>query len=103
MENKLQPNNNNLSTPLNKKELEIAKELWHVNQILTYPLSDSQIEAWSISINELKPVLIISDLTKAINLVKIGRIEWDNKVGLPNIFWILGQASQHGDDVILSY
>jgi len=95
MENQLTISNHSLSTPLQPKEIEIAKVVWHVNQILTYQLSDIQIESWARSINELKPDLDPNTLLKAINLVKVGKIEWDCKVGIPNIFWILNQVGNY--------
>jgi len=97
MENHLQKTNQNLSTPLNEKEVEIAMVVWHVNQIVTFPLSDIQIEAWSRSINELQPDLDVNELTKAINLVKLGKIEWDSRIGLPNIFSALLQSRRYND------
>ena len=78
--------NHNLSTPLNQKELEIAKVIWHVNQLQPYPLSDNQIEAWSKSINELRPNQDIDVLRAIINMMKFGNCEFNPKLGIQNIF-----------------
>lgn len=78
--------NHNLSTPLNQKELDIAKVIWHVNQLQSYPLSDHQIEAWSKSINELRPNQDIEILIAIINMMKIGSCDYNPRLGIQNIF-----------------
>jgi hypothetical protein len=85
MENQLQVSNNSLSTLLNTKEIEIAKIVWHVNQLVAYPLNDNQIEAWSKSINELLPDLELEELSVLINNFKIGRYDWNYHYGIQNI------------------
>lgn len=100
MENQVQISNHSLSTPLNHKEIIIAQEMWHINQIISYPLSDWQIESWARSINELIPDLDVNILKKSINLLKTGEIEWDSKVGLPNIFLAIKQSGRISDSGI---
>lgn len=85
MENQLQISNKGLSTPLNTKEVEIAKLVWHVNQLVAYPLTDHQIEAWSLSINELLPELELEKLAKLIKDFKLGNIPWDYHFGIQNL------------------
>lgn len=86
MEEKLQITNQTLSTPLNDKEFKIATAIFHINQLVAYPLSDSQIEQWAKSINRLLPELLVDDLEKLMDLMKIGEIEYDQKQGIQNIF-----------------
>lgn len=86
MENQLQVSNHNLSTPLNRKELEIAEIIWHVNLLMNFPLTDIQIESWSRSINELRPEQDLSKLIAVINMMKIGSIEFNSRKGIQNIF-----------------
>lgn len=99
MENQLQQVNHNLSTRLNNKEQDIVKELWHINQVITYQLTDTQLEDWSKSIHSLYPAIEIKELTKAINLLKTGKVKWDVGVGLPNVFSALSAAWQYNDDL----
>lgn len=86
MENQLQKIDNSLSTLLNNKEIEIAKIVWHVNQLVAYPLTDNQIEAWSKSINKLIPSLDLKKLELLIDEMKVGNIDWDTRKGIQNLF-----------------
>ena len=61
-------------------------ELYQINQVTTFPVSDKNLEAWGNSIIELAPELTPEILKKIINKYKTGYYQWDNKVGLPNIF-----------------
>lgn len=99
MENQLQQLNRNLSTPLNDREHLIVKELWHINQVITYQLTDSQLEDWAQSINSLLPTLEIKEVSKAIKLLKTGKVKWDVGVGLPNVFSALNSVWQYNDDL----
>ena len=86
METHIQKINQSLSTHLNEKEFEIAKIIWHVNQLVAYPLTDYQIESWAKSIAELAPNVTPDEIKKIIDNFKIGRIEWDYHSGIQNIF-----------------
>lgn len=88
MENQLQKITTDLylNTPLNEKEIEIAKLIYHVNYIIAYPLSDLHLEGWAKSINELKPELNIENLKKVIDKFKLADLQWDTKKGIQNIF-----------------
>lgn len=84
MENQLQKVNQSLE--LSDKELSLAVEIFHVNQVMPYPLSDLQISDWAKSINELMPEVSSADIKKIIDDFKLDNIEWDNKKGIQNIF-----------------
>ena len=98
MESQIQKINHSLSTPLNDKEYEIATILWHVNQLTPFPLSDTQIETWSRSVNELRPNIEINRLDKMMRLLKLGEIEWDHKAGIQNIFRAYNMTAQFNDN-----
>lgn len=84
MENQLQKINN-LSMPLNTREVEIAGIVWHVNLLVAFPLSDQQLEAWAKSINEILPELDLSKLSALITDMKKGTITWDYHLGIQNL------------------
>lgn len=87
MENQIQVSNHNLSTQeLNTKESEIAKVIWHVNQLASFPLNDNQIESWARSVNELRPNQDVVKLRQIIDMMKIGEIEFNSRLGIQNIF-----------------
>lgn len=86
MENQLQIIDHSLSTHLNPKEVEIAKLIFHVNLLTSFPLADSQIEMWAQSINRLLPDLSLEKLQQVIDKMKMGEIEYDKNLGVQNIF-----------------
>ena len=73
-------------TVLSEKEIEIAKVIFHVNQLSNYPLGVPQIEDWSKSIEDIVPNLEIDDLKYLIKCFKIGEEHYDYKLGIQNIF-----------------
>lgn len=64
----------------------ISKELFQVNYLVAYPLSDAAIEGWTNCILELRPQTTIEELRSVINKMKTGEIEYDTKKGIQNIF-----------------
>jgi len=74
------------SIVISEKETYIAKELYHINQLVSYPLSESQIEDWAKSINELSPSTTPQDLKIIINKMKMGEVEYNHIKGIQNIF-----------------
>lgn len=56
---------------------------------MNYPLTDIQIESWSKSINELRPNQDLKKLNAIINMMKIGSIEFNSRLGVQNIFLAL--------------
>lgn len=90
MENQIQLSSSQyLSTPLNEKEIEIAKVIYHTNQLSPFPVTDQKLEEWAKSINELKPGLHIEKLKEAVDKMKLGKCEYDSRLGIQNIFTAL--------------
>lgn len=77
----LQKQNNNLLV-----NTLLIKQVANVNLLVQYPLSDSMIELWAKSIEELAPKLNPLTLKVIIDRFKVGRLEWDSKLGIQNIF-----------------
>lgn len=73
----------NLSIGVNK---EIAKQVYHINQLIPFPLTDIQIEDIAKSLEELIPELTPQQLKKMIDRFKFGYYEWDKTKGIQNIF-----------------
>lgn len=71
---------------LSEKEVQIAGEIYGINQLVPYPLNSLQIADWAISINKLLPDLKISDLERLIDDFKKDELEWNYNKGIQNIF-----------------
>lgn len=76
----------NQNLEIKKQEVTVAKILWHINQIVSYPMSDHQIEDWAKSLMELKPNTDLTALKFLIDKFKTGDLEYDYRKGIQNIF-----------------
>lgn len=81
---------------LSQKEHDIAKIIYHINQVRTYPLTAIEIEDWSRSINEILPELELDNLRELVVEMKKGNIEYDNTRGIQNIFKGLNRLDMRG-------
>jgi len=72
-----------VNTTINEQ---IIKELYHINYLVAFPLSDLMLEGWAKSIQELAPELTPERLKKIINGMKVGVVNYDTKKGIQNIF-----------------
>ena len=71
---------------LTDKQNQIGMVIYHVNQLINYPIPDDRISEWSRSIDEILPDLSIEDLKEVIRDFKIGELEYDRYQGIQNIF-----------------
>lgn len=71
---------------LSEKEKEIGLSLTHVNQLTSFPFNVEQLADWALTINELKPDLKIEKLKEAIDKMKLGKVEFNQSLGIQNIF-----------------
>jgi len=94
----LQTTNKSVSTTINE---DMVKELYHVNYLVAYPLSDLMLEGWAKCISELKPELKPLELRELINKMKLGVIPYDPKLGIQNIFKGLNWKPNHIIDGIV--
>ena len=76
-------NNQSVSTQINEG---FVKQLFHVNYLVNYPISDFMLEGWSRSIQELAPEITVEDLKAITDRMKLGSIEFDHRKGIQNIF-----------------
>ena len=81
----LQTQNKSVSITTNKSE-QLVKELYHINYVVNYPLSDIMLEGWEKTIKELEPEITNEVIKWILDKVKLGYIDWDNKKGVQNIF-----------------
>lgn len=87
MDNKLQlTTNQSQGIVLSPKEIEIALQVYHINHLTAFPLSDQLIDEWSRSISELRPEVTPEQIKEVIDGMKQGYIEFDNRLGIQNIF-----------------
>jgi hypothetical protein len=77
--------NKSVSITTNQNEL-LVKELYHINYIVNYPLSDIMLEGWDKTIKELEPEITNEVIKWILDNVKLGFMDWDNKKGIQNIF-----------------
>jgi hypothetical protein len=62
-----------------------VKQLYHVNYLVNYPISDIMLEGWTRSINELMPEATPQDIKFVIDKMKLGEIKFDSRKGVQNI------------------
>lgn len=74
----------------------MAKELYQVNYLTSYPISDLMLEGWAKCILELRPDTTTSDIKTVIDKMKVGDLPFDNKKGIQNIFVGLNLTKQGG-------
>lgn len=67
-------------------DIELIKQIYHVNYLIPYPLNDAMIEGWAKSLQELEPEITADIVKWIVDKAKIGAFEWDNKKGIQNIF-----------------
>lgn len=66
--------------------LNLINELFYVNCIVAYPVSDTTLEMWSKSILELEPEITPEVVKWIMNKMIMGLIPYDSKIGIQNIF-----------------
>lgn len=72
----------NITTP----NPDYVKQLFHINYLTSYPISDIMLEGYSVSIQELVPEISVKDIKEIIDRMKLGSIDFDSKKGVQNIF-----------------
>ena len=65
---------------------QIAKELFHINYLVAFPISDPMLEGWARSIDELDPQATPEEIKELIGNMKKGLEEFDKNKGIQNIF-----------------
>ncbi len=66
--------------------VDLVKALYHVNYLVSFPISDLMLEGWSKSITELRPEITPSTVKWIVDHMKLGIIEYKSKMGIQNIF-----------------
>ena len=69
-----------------EKIKEVGKEIYQINQLVQFPISDEMIKDWTKSIHELAPELDGTKLKYIIDKFKTGELEYDSRKGIQNIF-----------------
>lgn len=64
----------------------VRKVVFKVNFLVSFPLSDSQIEDWTSEIVRLSPHTTIQDLVEIIDKFMKNEYIWDNRIGIQNLF-----------------
>jgi hypothetical protein len=75
---------NQLANITTKEDL--VKQLYHVNYLVSYPVSDLMLEGWANSIMELVPEITTKDIKSITDRMKMGTYPFDSRKGIQNIF-----------------
>lgn len=70
----------------NDKVIEIARELYQINQLTHIKISDQEIIDWAGSLIELQKDVTPQWIRKIVNRMKLGQLEYDYRLGIRNIF-----------------
>lgn len=54
--------------------------------MVAYPISDTMLEVWANTLNELEPEITPDAVKWIIDKMKVGIIDFDNRKGIQNIF-----------------
>ena len=83
--------------------LDLAKQVYQINQLVPYPLSDVQIEDIARSLDRLVPELTPELLGLMMDRFKYGYYQWDRTQLIQNIFNNLGSilSEKYKDQVEL--
>lgn len=88
----------NQSLGLSDQERAMGQALFHVNQLIAYPLTDLQIIDWSKTITRLMPEVTPAQVMKVIEDYMLENIEWDKSKGIQNIFYGLKPRGYSPDE-----
>ena len=94
------------NTPLITK---ITKELYRINYLTSYPLSDKMLEDWSVCIYRLEPFITPEVLRELIDSMIIGSYDYIPSKGIQNIFnnfkiWVkVKRATDHDNKYLEIY
>ncbi len=64
----------------------ICKQLFCINQLVPFPLSETQIEDWSSTLKRLAPNVTDQQLQTVLDKFATNRTKWNEKQGIQNIF-----------------
>jgi len=86
-ENKALEQQQQQNLALKEKEFEIAKMVWRLDMVLSYPLDESQIETWSKHILRLCPDVTAERVSEIVDKFLTGEWDFDKDKGIANIIW----------------
>jgi len=66
--------------------MNLSKELYRINYLVSYPLSDKMIVDWAVCINTLEPFITPEILHEIIDSMIMGCNEYNPNKGIQNIF-----------------
>lgn len=82
----LQKQNQSVSTNLQSKEIQMARSLFYVNLLSPFRVDDAIIEMWSVSLSRIDDRITPEEVQELMDAFMTGEIEYDNKIGIQNIF-----------------
>lgn len=87
MEQSLINNQSNHNLEVSKGRIqEVGIQVYQINQVISFPMNDIQIEDMSKSILELCPEIEGQMLKNIVDNFKTGKYEWDKSKNIQNIF-----------------
>ena len=67
-------------------KISLIKQLFHVNCLVAYPISDTMLEVWANTLSELEPEITPEVVKWIVDKMKLGMLDFDNRKGIQNIF-----------------
>jgi hypothetical protein len=89
---KMDPQKNLPTTNTNSQSIalippvQLNRLIFEVNQLIPYPLGDTQIEDWASNIKRLSPSTTSDDIRLIMDKFMTGRTIWNKSEGIQNIF-----------------
>lgn len=65
----------------------ILETIFKVNLLVSFPITNSQIEDWAAKIQQLSPETTIDELNNIIDLFATNKLHWDRNIGVQNIIY----------------
>lgn len=80
--------NNNQGLPSQtNKQIEIAKALYHLNQVTSFTIPDIRLAEWSRTLDNVFPELDIEDLKIVILDFQTCELQYNQSEGVQNVFF----------------
>lgn len=86
MDENLQITQSKNQLSLTSKQSEMGKVIYNMNLFYAYPLNDDKIAEWVKALDRLIPDLDVELLSKAMDRLIMGRVEFNHNIGIINIF-----------------
>lgn len=67
-------------------QMQLCKQIFSINQLVAFPLSETQMEDWATTLKRLAPNVTNETLQIVLDKFATNRTKWNEKQGIQNIF-----------------